>query len=199
MYDKLYSKITDALVEDGYIVIENALEPALSQELSQISKNITKYKNAGISHKSTLDRNRRKDKIYWLNEDDAVTCKYLSFTKGLQNYLNRHLYLGLKYYESHFALYEANDFYEKHLDAFKNSKNRVVTTVYYLNEDWENSDGGELVIYDKNDIQIQKITPHINTMVVFLSEVFPHEVFISNKERYSIAGWFRVDEKGLSV
>lgn len=57
MYAKLYSKITDALVEDGYIVIENALVAELSQELSQLSKNITNYKQAGISHASTLDKN----------------------------------------------------------------------------------------------------------------------------------------------
>ncbi|WP_457750086.1 2OG-Fe(II) oxygenase [Sulfurimonas sp.] len=195
MYDKLYSQITDALVENGYIVIENALEPAFSKELSQIAKNITNYKNAGISHQSTLDKNRRKDKIFWLNEEDAVTCKYLEFTNGLQNYLNRHLYLGIKYYESHFALYEAGDFYEKHLDAFKNSKNRVVTTVYYLNEDWNSSNGGELVMYDINDVQIQKVVPKMNTLVVFMSELFPHEVLRSHTKRNSIAGWFRVDEK----
>jgi len=122
MYAKLYSKITDALVEDGYIVIENALVSELAQELSQLSKNITNYKQAGISHASTLDKNRRKDKIYWLDANNEFTCKYLEFTDGLQNYLNRHLYLGLKYYESHFALYEVGDFYEKHFDAFKKFK-----------------------------------------------------------------------------
>jgi SM-20-related protein len=197
MYEQLYSQITDALVKDGYIVIENALESQLSQELSQISKNITNYKQAGISHKSTLDKNRRKDKIQWLDANDVVTCKYIAFANGLQNYLNRHLYLGLKYYEAHFALYEAGDFYEKHLDAFKNSKNRVVTSVYYLNEVWKSDDGGELVIYDKNNVYIKKVIPNINTLVVFMSEEFPHEVLPASAKRHSIAGWFRVDEQIL--
>jgi len=195
MYEKLYSQIVDALVKDGYLVIENVLAFELSQELSQLSKNITNYKQAGVSHKSILDKNRRKDKIYWLDADNELTCKYLEFTNGLQNYLNRHLYLGLKYYESHFALYEIGDFYEKHLDAFQNSKNRVVTSVYYLNENWSSGDGGELIVYDKNDMQIKKIMPNMNTLVVFMSEVFPHEVLPSFAKRHSIAGWFRVDEE----
>jgi len=193
MYEKLYSQITDALVNDGYIVIDNALELSLATQLAQTAKNITNYKQAGISHKSTLDKNRRKDKIHWLWAEDAVTCKYLEFATGLQNYLNRHLYLGIKYYESHFALYEKGDFYEKHLDAFKNSKNRVVTSVYYLNEEWQKENGGELVIYDKNDVQIKKVIPHINTLVIFMSEEFPHEVLPASVKRHSIAGWFRSD------
>lgn len=194
MYDNLYETITDALVNDGCIVLENALDPHLCKELTQISKNITSYKQAGISHKSTLDENRRKDKIHWLDDDNEATCKYLYFAKELQNHLNRHLYLGLQYYESHFALYEAGDFYEKHLDAFQNSKNRVVTTVYYLNEEYNSTNGGELIIYDNEGRQIKKIMPNANTLVVFMSEDFPHEVLPSRTRRHSIAGWFRIDK-----
>lgn len=193
MYENLYETITDALANDGYAIIENALDPHSCAELAKISKNISTYKQAGISHKSTLDENRRKDKISWLDGDNDVTCNYLEFADGLKGYLNRHLYLGLKYYEAHFALYEAGDFYEKHLDAFKHSKNRVVTTVYYLNEEWNNVNGGELIVYDNKGRQIKKITPNANTLVVFMSEDFPHEVLPSNTTRHSIAGWFRID------
>lgn len=108
--------------------------------------------------------------------------------------MNRELYLGINYYESHFALYEQGDFYEKHLDAFKNSKNRVVTTVYYLNEEWSEKDGGELVIYDEKNNLLTKVIPSANTLVVFLSDKFPHEVKPAKKKRYSIAGWFRTDK-----
>ena len=195
MYKKLYSKITDALVENGYIILENVFEFTLAKQLLHISQNITKYKQAGISHQSAIHINRRKDKIYWIDAQNNATAEYLDFMNGLQEYMNRYLYLGIKYYEAHFALYEAGDFYEKHLDAFRGTKNRVVTTVYYLNEQYDSSYGGELIMYDKNGLQIQKVTPFINTLVVFLSEDFPHEVLLSTTKRYSIAGWFRVDEK----
>jgi SM-20-related protein len=193
MYENLYEKITDALVNDGYIIIENALEPQLSKQLLKISNETDDFKKAGISNSSLRDENRRRDKIKWLDADTEATTAYLNFAEGLQAYLNRSLYLGLRYYEAHFAVYESGDFYEKHLDTFQNSKNRVVTTVYYLNEAWDANSGGELIIYDKNSKEIKRVVPKANTLVVFMSEDFPHEVLPAKAKRSSIAGWFRID------
>jgi len=195
MNEKLYSKITDALVDDGYIIIENALNSALSIQLKNFASSQTDFKQAGISGAGDLhlDASRRRNKIYWLDEDASVQSEYLKFANGLKNYLNRELFLGLSYYESHFAIYEEGDFYETHVDAFKNSKNRIVTTVYYLNDEWKESDGGELVVYDKDKKFLAKVLPKANTLVVFLSDKFPHEVLPTKRKRYSIAGWFRVD------
>ena len=196
MYEKLYSKITDSLVDNGYIIIQNALEQQLSSKLLNSAKNENDFKRAGISGAGDLhlDNNRRKDKIHWIDDSDEAQKEFLEFADGLKEYLNRSLYLGLSYYESHFAIYEKGDFYETHLDAFKNSKNRVVTTVYYLNDEWRENDGGELIVYDENNKKIAKVMPDANTLVVFMSEKFPHEVLSANKKRYSIAGWFRVDK-----
>ena len=196
MYEEIYSKIADALVENGYIIIENALDKKIPSELLNFAKNDIRFKKAGISASSSLhvDSNKRRDKILWLDEDGEAQSEFLDFSNGLKEYLNRSLYLGLSYYESHFAIYNEGDFYEKHLDAFKNSKNRVVTTVYYLNDEWNENDGGELIVYDENNKEIAKVMPNANTLVVFMSEKFPHEVLSTNKKRYSIAGWFRVDK-----
>jgi SM-20-related protein len=196
--ETIYKQICDALVSDGYIILEEALNPTLAQKLLTTAKEMQNYKEAGISSSSALhlDKQRRRDKIVWLDEDGGGVSEFLSFTEGLRSYLNRTLYLGLRYYEAHFAHYEAGDFYEKHLDAFKNSKNRVVTTVYYLNEEWSEADGGELFIYDKEDRLIKKVLPKQNTLVVFMSEEFPHAVDTAKKDRYSIAGWYRIDKAG---
>jgi len=193
--EMLYEKITDALVEDGYIVIEEALEKNLCRDLLQ-SLDETTFKKAGISGANALhlDSNRRRDKIKWLESADKAQKEFLEFTEGLREYLNRSLYLGLSYYEAHFAIYEEGDFYEKHLDAFRDSKNRVVTTVYYLNEEFSERDGGELIVYDEDGSYLTKVVPKANTLVVFLSEKFPHEVKPALKKRYSIAGWYRVDK-----
>jgi len=195
MYEKLYSDIADALVADGYIILENALKQQLSQNLLSLAKDEKGYKDAGISSSPQLhiNKSKRSDKTRWIDADNKTQSEYLSFTTGLLNYLNQSLYLGLKYYESHFAIYEKDAFYEKHLDAFKNSKNRVVTTVYYLNEDWNEGDGGELIIYDINSNKLTTLSPKANTLVVFMSDRFPHEVLPAKKRRYSIAGWFRCD------
>jgi len=195
MNSNLYTNITDALIKDGYIIIQDALDKKLSIELLNYIKTQNNLKKAGISNSTYLhiDTTRRKDKTQWLDEDNSIQTQFLTFTQGLQNHLNRSLYLGLSYYEAHFALYEKGDFYEKHLDSFQNYKNRVITTVYYLNDNWKIEDGGELIIYDKEGEEKAKVIPKANTLVVFMSEEFPHEVLSTNKERYSIAGWFRVD------
>ena len=195
MSTKLYEKITDSLVSDGYVIIKNALNPSLINSLVKFSKDETNYKTAGISSTKKLhvDNSKRRDRTLWLDEDSGVQSEYLEFCNGLREYLNRSLYLGLTFYESHFAIYDKGDFYEKHLDSFRGEKNRVVTTVFYLNEDWNKEDGGELLMYDENDNLAETVIPNANTLVIFLSDKFPHEVLPSQTKRHSIAGWFRVD------
>lgn len=190
----IYSKITDALVDVGYIVIEDAISKNLSQLLLRDAKIENNFKPAGISDAKKIDKNRRRDRIHWLDDDGSIRSEFLAFTDGLKEYLNRTLFMVLTYYESHYAIYNKGDFYETHLDAFKNSTNRVVTTVYYLNHAWKEGDGGELVIYNEDGSFLKKVAPKADTLVVFLSEKFPHEVLPAIKKRYSIAGWFRVDK-----
>lgn len=194
MTQNLYAQIADGLVENGYIVIPHAINTELSQNLLSVAKKSKNFKRAGISARKKINSSKRRDKILWLNEDKSVQSEFLTFADGLKDFLNRELFLGITYFESHFALYEHGDFYETHYDAFKNGANRVVTVVYYLNEDWhEKSDGGELMMYDEENNFVQKVIPHANTLVVFMSEKFPHEVLKAKRKRYSIAGWFRVD------
>ena len=70
--------------------------------------------------------------------------------------------------------------------------NRVLSVVAYLNSSWSQDDGGELVLYrDEQDAEGIKVTPLNGTLVIFLSEEFPHEVLPANRDRYSVAGWFR--------
>lgn len=90
-------------------------------------------------------------------------------------------------------LYEKGDFYQKHLDCFKGNENRRLTTVFYMNESWSEEDAGELVVYDLNDKEIATISPRGGRLLVFLSEQFPHEVLPTNAQRFSIAGWFRIN------
>src|SRR5690606_33675317 len=97
-------------------------------------------------------------------------------------------------FESHFAHYGTGDFYKKHLDAFKGETNRVLSLVYYLNPGWLPEDGGELKLYlSEDEGRTINVTPAFGTLVVFLSEDFPHEVLPAKRDRYSIAGWFRVN------
>ncbi len=49
------------------------------------------------------------------------------------------------------------------------------------------------MVYDLNDQKITTIAPKSGRLFVFLSEKFPHKVLPTNTERYSIAGWFRIN------
>ena len=76
----------------------------------------------------------------------------------------------------------------------------MLSVVVYLNDNWSDDDGGELILYDNQllassdtDTRIVIVTPNLGTIVVFLSEEFPHEVLPAKGDRYSIAGWFRLN------
>ncbi|GHA10265.1 2OG-Fe(II) oxygenase [Oceanisphaera arctica] len=137
----------------------------------------------------------RTDKTRWLEGDTPIQRCYQAQMAELQLQLNRQLFMGLKDYECHYALYQVGDFYKKHLDAFRGRGNRRLTTVLYLNDDWQTTDGGELLIYPtRGKAVMHRVLPQAGTLVCFLSEDFPHEVLPATRDRLSIAGWFRIDD-----
>jgi SM-20-related protein len=114
--------------------------------------------------------------------------------QDLRLQINRNLFLGLSSYEAHFAHYGPGDFYKLHRDSFVGAANRVLSTVLYLNPEWQRGDGGILRIYDRDGKQIIKeLEPKFATMVIFLSEEIWHEVSPAKKPRRSVAGWFRIN------
>ncbi|MBR9856679.1 MAG: proline hydroxylase [Gammaproteobacteria bacterium] len=137
----------------------------------------------------------RTDKTRWLEGDTPIQRGYQAQMADLQLQLNRQLFMGLKDYECHYALYQTGDFYKKHLDAFRGRGNRRLTTVLYLNDDWQAGDGGELLVYAARGKTVtHRVLPQAGTLVCFLSEDFPHEVLPARRDRLSIAGWFRIDD-----
>ncbi|MGL4835501.1 MAG: 2OG-Fe(II) oxygenase, partial [Shewanella sp.] len=139
-----------------------------------------------------LNADIRRDRIRWLEAQNPQDALYLDVMAQLKAGLNRRLFMGLFDYESHYAVYQPGAFYKKHVDALKGSQNRILTTVFFLNPDWQAADGGELIIYDEADNELERIAPKMGQFVIFLSERFPHEVMPTLAERRSIAGWFRV-------
>lgn len=205
--DSQLDAIADALVERGYLVADGLLPPALLASLSthfdQLQKN--EFKAAGIGRQMDFQQQEsiRSDKICWIEPTTDVTVNFLHYMESLRVGINRRLYMGLLDYESHFAHYPVGAFYKKHMDAFRANRqqgrsNRVLSTVLYLNQDWQSESGGELVVYAEEGEQvIAKISPIAGRLVIFLSEKFPHEVLPATRERKSIAGWFRVNESVL--
>ncbi|EIF8961466.1 SM-20 protein [Vibrio parahaemolyticus] len=188
------NKLIDALATDGYYIWDDFLS---EDEVTQLRDCIPdNWKKARIGRNDDVTRieSIRSDKIQWLKPVmGQPIANYLSKMEEIRQEVNRHFFLGLFEYEAHFAKYEKGDFYQKHLDCFKGNENRRLTTVFYMNESWSEEDAGELVVYDLNDKEIATIPPRGGRLLVFLSEQFPHEVLPTNAERFSIAGWFRIN------
>lgn len=192
-----FRQIAAQLETIGYVVMPSVLPETLIDSLLLHFKslNTEEFKPAGTGRSIDyqVSRGIRGDEIRWLNGTHPAPRAYLDWIETLRLSLNRHLFLGLFDYECHYACYPKGGFYRKHLDAFKGNTNRVLSTVLYLNPIWEPEDGGELVLYSNQDERLESILPQYGKMVIFLSQGFPHEVLPVNKRRYSIAGWFRVN------
>lgn len=199
--DQLFERIAEDLLVKGVSIQPNALPPQLGEDLclhlAQMQQQ--QFQPAGVGRGDDHTQNRfvRSDSICWINGDSPAGRDWLAWTAKLQTHLNRRLFLGLFSFESHFAHYRPGDFYKTHLDAFKGEANRVLSLVCYLNSGWQPSDEGELVLYPEHQPQL-KVTPALGTLVVFLSEEFPHEVLTAGRDRYSISGWYRVNSSVAS-
>jgi SM-20-related protein len=155
------------------------------------------FRRAGIGRdqEHQLNRQVRGDQIRWLSAENPAQAMYLNWMEQLRVGINRRLMMGLFDYECHFSRYPQGAFYRRHLDAFQGRTNRILSTVCYLNPDWQPGSGGELLIYADEQSQdpIERVEPCFGTLVVFLSDRFPHEVLPARRERLSLAGWYRVN------
>lgn len=193
------AEIAQQLAHSGYIVLDKPLLAQLSSSLLVRCQDDdpVRFQAAQIGRGQAKKQihSIRGDVISWLDNTDTTDQAYLAWMELLRSGLNEALFLGLFDYECHYAIYAAGSGYAKHSDVLNGNKNRILSTVYYLNEDWQPSDGGELVLFGPSgDAVIATVNPTFGTMIIFLSESFPHEVLMAHSKRRSIAGWFRVRE-----
>ncbi|WP_291130140.1 2OG-Fe(II) oxygenase [Flavobacterium sp. UBA7682] len=148
---------------------------------------------AGIGNDQKLQHNSqvRSDVIYWLDKKHNNIHENAFFEKmdAFVLYLNESCYTGITGYEFHYSLYEAGDFYKKHLDQFQDNSNRQFSMISYLNADWKAKDGGELQIYQTPTNQT--ISPNAGKTVFFRSNELEHEVLVTNVVRMSVTGWLK--------
>ncbi len=147
----------------------------------------------GNSEKLSYDGAIRSDSIYWLDKkhNNAFENEFFAQIEEFILYLNQSCYAGITGYEFHYSLYESGDFYLKHLDQFKNNSSRKYSMISYLNSNWKESDGGELLIHQLNNNQ--KISPTQGKTVFFKSDELVHEVLVTQNTRMSITGWLKSD------
>jgi SM-20-related protein len=133
----------------------------------------------------------RGDSISWLEAPaDGVERELLDRLEALRVELNRELMTGLVDFEGHFARYPAGASYRRHIDRLAGSDVRVLSAVLYLNDEWSDTDGGQLRLH-LADGGSRDVAPVGGRLVIFRSEQFEHEVLPARRERLSFTGWFR--------
>ena len=157
----------------GFVAVENSLTHALRAGLDEGCRESVAFAPAGVGRggQRIQDAGIRGDVIRWLDATTAADRSFLTVMEKLRIGLNERLFLGLLHYECHYAIYGVGAHYDKHLDTLSGQKNRLLSTVVYLNNEWTPSDGGELLLYRVgNPSAIATILPKPGLMVLFLSE-----------------------------
>jgi len=196
--EALFETLSRNLTNRGYSVHRNALPRGLSQQLSDQQKSLppVAFLQAGVGRGRDAHTNPliRTDRTSWIDGKSQAGADWNAWAAALQAYLNARLFLGLFSFESHYSHYAKGDYYRKHQDAFFGQGNRILSVVTYFNRDWVQTDAGELVLFtgDEGGTPIA-VAPQFGTLVAFLSEEIPHEVLMTTRDRYSIAGWFRLN------
>ncbi|KXI27159.1 2OG-Fe(II) oxygenase [Paraglaciecola hydrolytica] len=192
------SLIASELTESGYVLLSEFLPLHLAQslliEIHSMSEQAFKQAAIGRDNLQQLNEKIRSNTLHWLTGRSLVQQQYLGVMEQLRNAINRRLFMGLFDFECHYSHYAPGDFYKMHMDAFKGASNRVLSTVLYLNPEWQPEHAGELLLYSEDQKQLLlKIAPKFNDCILFLSDTFPHEVKVTQTDRFSIAGWFRIN------
>lgn len=151
------------------------------------------FANAGIGRgdEYSVVKAIRGDQIYWLEKESEFEGEryYMEVMDHFTDYLNRTCFTGIRFHEFHFAFYPPGTYYQRHLDRFQNDQSRLFSVVFYLNDQWKEADGGELVLYLPDQELV--VQPLANRLAFFDSGLLEHEVRVAHRERLSITGWFR--------
>jgi len=201
MHIELSNAQLDAFAASGLLIIDDFLDTNLAKTLlaeAKIWKEQEAFYKAGVGklEKHIIKEDYRKDKIKWISKEDCLpaTSNYINILEDLMQQISREFFLSLKDYECMFAIYPSGAFYKKHQDQFKQQVHRIISVVLYLNEDWQEKDGGQLMIY-KEEAETE-VKPIFNRLVFFKSEMW-HEVLPCTKERFSVTGWMKDQENDV--
>ncbi len=194
--------LAEAIVDPGFGIFPDLLVPSFGQDLIRLIQEkiaADEFERAGIGKGVAVKvcSEIRTDSIFWLDHKDAAftTRIWLKAMNALCAHFRASLFLPLCSYEGHLARYPASGFYKPHLDRHQDSLARQISIITYLNEDWNESDGGQLRLYTR--IEHGKkgpfidVVPRIGTVVIFRSADFWHEVLPAKQARLSLTGWLR--------
>lgn len=194
----MVEQILRDIEKDGFSLL-HGLVP--SDELRSLNRFFDEKRSDFLEAKVGPRGNRQRllevrgDYTYWLDPLNPVGPleRLFTFLNEVRDKMNESFFLGLREYECHLAYYPAGTFYKKHLDRHEKNSRRRLTFVFYLNQEWREEWGGELVMYHQDGQPLRSILPTPGTCLFFLSDEFPHEVKAALRERRSFTGWMHTE------
>jgi Rps23 Pro-64 3,4-dihydroxylase Tpa1-like proline 4-hydroxylase len=191
-FDTLIDTYLDNHIGIDACFLSKSLSDGLQQNILQLQKE-DKMSAAGIGNNDVKDaaQKMRGDSIYWMDKkhDNIFEQEFLSQMEDFIGHLNDTCYTGINSYEFHYAVYEEGSSYKRHRDQFKTDNNRKFSLINYLNDDWLEEDGGQLLVYQNGTTQ--SIQPNAQKAVFFKSDEMEHEVIKANRRRMSVSGWLK--------
>ncbi len=191
-----FETLISSFIKENVGIAEHFLSEELSNHLkanllSLLKQNLLVAAGTGNDEKISHDKAVRSDSIYWLDREhnNEYENEFFDQIDDFIKYLNRSCFAGITAYEFHYSLYETGAFYKKHLDQFNNNPSRKYSMISYLNSDWKESDGGQLLIHQ--NYNNKKISPTQGKTVFFKSNELQHEVLVTQERRMSITGWLK--------
>lgn len=189
-----FNRIADGLADPGISVTDGFLtsdEVAAVRGHEAFASERKRFHQAAVGKQAGKQINEaiRGDYIQWINPQTAPAPMqpYINRLRALVSFLNQALFLSLKDFEIHLTVYPPGSFYKRHLDQFKQEDHRKLSIICYLNDDWQDSDGGQLRVYFPDTVQ--DFLPLAGRLICFRSDLLEHEVLPATRERLSITGW----------
>lgn len=179
----------DTLIEQGFVVIDDCFSSKALVSLQEES-GFVRYRQATLTQGENIQE-IRGDKIRWIDTDCTAGYAYLQSIEQLAQFFNASLFAGIRQCEAHYACYPVGFGYQWHSDNPIGRDERVLSAVFYLNDEWSEEDGGALEVVCHQQVS-HHILPKANRLVVFDSNL-RHQVQIAHRMRYSIATWMRRD------
>jgi SM-20-related protein len=191
--------IEAALRTDGIAIQDQFLTPPQIHSLVQCAQlrwARGDFSAARVGGGQTLQRREeiRGDSTCWIVAPLlSAELTLLAQFEHLRLELNRVAHLGLFELELHYAWYPPGAGYARHVDQPYGRAQRQLSLVLYLNDGWTPAAGGELRIFDAAD-RHRDIEPIAGRLVCFLTPGREHAVLPTQRDRLSVAGWFRARE-----
>ncbi|MGE8646039.1 2OG-Fe(II) oxygenase [Acinetobacter vivianii] len=181
-------QILDDLNEFGFALIDDVYSNEYVQSLvHECTSHLAEFRAAGVQN--GVVSHIRSDHILWIDGQLPIAQQHIKALEEFSQALNQAFYLGIKEVEAHFACYNAGEFYALHRDNPQQKNDRIISTVFYVHESWQEDWGGQLRLQDKNG-QWHIIQPSPNRLAIFQSDLL-HEVLRSKQQRLSITAWLR--------